>query len=524
MAMRGWNLNQIEHIKQLLREGLSDRQIAKIVHCRRTLVKSLRGLNEGQVDETLKNIGLAIHVLPPEWSAHVNFTEVVALIKKGFEIKRIWENSAAALTTYSNFWKYLSKNFPELLRGTITLRNFTPGSQCEVDWAGDKIQWYDLNGKNHDAHVFVGILCFSQLVFVYATRDEKQVSFIDAHERFFKFLDGTTAVTVSDNLKTGIRTPDRYDAEINPVYQEFATHYNTAVVPAGVYKPKHKALVEGAVGIVMRYFKWCYRGYRFRSITEINDALKKVTSKINEREHSRFKMSRLSRYLTLEKAHLRPLPVLAFEQIEWKTATVHQDNTVEVDAAYYSVPHILRGKLLRIKLTQNQIEIFSELARVALHARDRNRFGNRVIDTNHMPENSRAYLETTPQNILSQARFISAELHSLIDELFKLDALGHLRRALGLVRYARSEIEKYGRVEAEPRIREAVAHMVRFNQMRTRVFKETIERLRQNHQLSQTKIDREIIRIPGNPMLRKTESVPVQGVMQGILIPFPERK
>ena len=48
--------------------------------------------------------------------------------------------------------------------GGVT-REFDPGIHCEVDWAGDKITWWDKNGHRREAHVFVGILCHSQLIF-----------------------------------------------------------------------------------------------------------------------------------------------------------------------------------------------------------------------------------------------------------------------------------------------------------------------------------------------------------------------
>ncbi len=523
MAKREWTVNQAAYFTQLLKAEPSDRKVARIVGCRRSLVKSLRGLSETEIELKLQSKSIRTNTAP-EWSEAVNWSEVQRLIEKGNELKRIWEESSLEATTYSNFWKYVHKNYSHLLKSTITLREFSPGSQCEVDWAGDKIPWFNSRGERQEAHVFVGVLCFSQLLFAFATRDEKQSNFIDAHEQFFKFLEGTPAVTVSDNLKTGVKTPDRYDAELNPVYQDFANHYNTAVVPARVYKPKDKSLVEGGVGIIMRYFRWVNRNKRFTSIAKINEALAETCAKINLRSHTRFKVSRMSRYLELEKAVLRKLPEALFEQVEWKTATLHVDNTLEVDGAYYSAPHVLRGKRLRVKLTKNTVEIFSDLTRVAVHARDRSKFGNRVIDSSHLQPNSRAYLENTPQSILSQARFINADLYQLIDGLFNLDALAHLRRGLGLVRFARAEIETYGHVAAEARITEAVMQMNRFNQIRVRVFRETVERLRKNHLQSLNKIDREIVRIPGNPMLRQAENSPVQEPLPGILIPFPERE
>ena len=34
----------------------------------------------------------------------------------------------------------------------------------------------------------------------------------------------------------------RYDPDLNPTYQELATHYGVGVVPARPYKPRDKAL------------------------------------------------------------------------------------------------------------------------------------------------------------------------------------------------------------------------------------------------------------------------------------------
>lgn len=259
--------------------------------------------------------------------------------------------------------------------------------------------------------------------------------------------------------------------------------------------------MENGVGLVMRLFRWVYRHHRFRSVGEINEALAQITFRINERPHSRFRTSRRARFEASERAALRPLPEIPFEQIEWKKAKVHPDCTVSVEGAYYSVPFIHRGKEVRVKLTPHQIEIFVGLERVALHARDRSRSGARRIETSHLPPNSRAYLETTPQALLSQARFISTPLHGLIDELFSLDALAHLRRVQGFLRHARDEIARFGRSDAEPRIALAVEQMRRFDRARVTYFSEQLAVIRK--QRLPTAPEREIERIPGNPMLRR---------------------
>ncbi len=48
-------------------------------------------------------------------------------------------------------------------------------------------------------------------------------------------------ILVPDNLKAGVTHPSRYELDINPTYNEMASHYETAVIPARVRKPKDKS-------------------------------------------------------------------------------------------------------------------------------------------------------------------------------------------------------------------------------------------------------------------------------------------
>lgn len=499
MARRVWTVARVEEIQRLIIEGHSDREIARTLHCRRSRVREIRELGAAAAQT------IAIEKVveaEPAWALLVEWAAVESEIRRGFELKRIWEERAEAATSYSNFWKYLSRRFGWLLKQTVTLREFDPGTHCEVDWAGDKIPWWDAHGHRHEAHVFVGILCYSQLIFAWAFADEKRSSWLGAHQKMYAAFKGVPRVTVPDNPKTGVKKTHLYDPDLNPAYAELARHYGTAVIPARVRRPRDKALVENAVGLVMRLFRWMYRNRRFRSLAEIIEALMAVVERINTRPHSRYRVSRAERFETLERAHLKALPTQPFEDIEWREPTVHPDCTVAVDSATYSVPHIHRGRSVRVKLTTRHIEVYLNLERIALHPRDRSRSGARIIEPTHLPPNSQAYRETTPQFVLSQARFLSSELHAYIDELFQEDTLAHLRRAQGYIRHARDEINRFGRAEAEHRIAEAACQMRRFANNRVAFMTETIARLRKIKQLPI--VARDIERIPGNPMLRGT--------------------
>jgi transposase len=486
-------------VERLIGEGRTNRAIARMLKCRRELVADVR--NGVLTAASLMRAKHEVGKLPPGWVLKVDWEAVEKDIRDGHQLKQIWGEAASPLTSNSNFFKYVKVRFAGLLSATVTLREFKPGEYCEVDWAGDKIDWIDLKtGEIRQAHVFVGILCFSQKIFAYATEDEKKSRWLESHSRMFEFYGGVPGVLVPDRLKNGVIKSHLYDPDLNQDYVELVAHYRTAIVPARSRRPRDKALVENAVGILMRYLRFAYRKRTFTSLAEVNRALADAIAKINSKIHSRFKVSRNERFENLEKATLKPLPLEPYELSTWKNAKLHPDCTISVDCNFYTAPHIYRGKELRVKITANQVAVYLDLERLALHSRLKGKVGERIIDPMHLPENSRAYLETTPQMVLAQARFAHVELHSLIDELFNQDALANLRRAQGLVRRAFSTIQKHGRERANPWLSAAIAQMQRWNRIRCRSFEEFIKA--EMKKSAVPVVDRTIVRRSGNPMVR----------------------
>ena len=126
----------------------------------------------------------------------------------------------------------------------MTIREFESGGHTEVDFAGDTLPWWDEAERVHNAHVFVGILCFSQRVFARAFEDEKKKSWHSGYQRMFVFFGGVTRVIVCDNPTALVTRPHLYDPDLNPEYVALCRHYGTAVVPARVRRPKEKESVS----------------------------------------------------------------------------------------------------------------------------------------------------------------------------------------------------------------------------------------------------------------------------------------
>jgi len=120
-------------------------------------------------------------------------------------------------------------------------------------------------------------------------------------------------LVVPDNTRTGVTAPNRYEPDLNPTYLELANHYGTAVLPARVRRPQDKAKVETGVQNVERQLLAPLRHRTFFSLSELNQALRELLTKHNERPFQKLPGSRRSLFETLDKPALKPLPPTRYE-------------------------------------------------------------------------------------------------------------------------------------------------------------------------------------------------------------------
>jgi transposase len=123
-----------------------------------------------------------------------------------------------------------------------------PGEKLFVDYAGTTLPVIDPDtGKIRPAQLFVAVLGASNYSFAEATWTQTLPDWLGSHVRAMEYLGGVPEIVVPDNLKSGVKKPDWYEPDLNPSYQDWASHYGVAVIPARVRKPKDKAKVEGGV-------------------------------------------------------------------------------------------------------------------------------------------------------------------------------------------------------------------------------------------------------------------------------------
>ena len=408
-------------IKEVLRLkwtcGLSDRQVARSCSIARSTVSEyLRraekaGLNwplpEGMDDSQLD--ALLFPVAPPACSgaprAVPDWTQVrKELKKKGVTLFLLWEEYKETHPDgyqYSWFCEQYQKWTGKL--DLVMRQDHRAGEKMFVDYAGQAVPIVDrYTGEVHQAQIFIAVLGASNYTYAEATWSQSLPDWIHSHVRALTFFEGVAELVIPDNLKSGVTKASRYEPDLNPTYQEVATHYGFAIIPTRVQKPRDKAKVEVGVQVVERWILARLRHFTFFSLHELNSHIQGLLSKLNHRPFRKLPGSRRSLYESLDRPALKPLPTVPYVYAEWKKARVHVDYHIEVEGHYYSVPYQLVKEQVDVRLTAQTIEVFHKSRRIASHRRSKIK-GQHTTIVQHMPKPHQHYAEWTPERLVRWA-------------------------------------------------------------------------------------------------------------------------
>ena len=387
----------------------------------------------------------------PDWS-----TVQKEMRRKHVTLMLLWqEYKAANPNGYQYSWFCETYHLYREGLDLVMRQDHKLGEKCFVDYAGDKMEVVDPDtGEVYPASLFVGVLGASNYTFVEATLKEDLPAWIGSHVRMFDFFGGCTEILVPDNLKCGVTKPNYYEPDINPTYLEMAEHYDVAVVPARVRRPKDKAKAENGVLIAERRIIAGLRNRIFFNIEELNLAIREKLDELNHRPFQKLVGSRQRIFEEEEKATLKPLPSCRYHYAQRKKATVHIDYHVELEGHYYSVPYTLARQPVEIRWTSNTVEILHQGKRVASHLR---LFGRTPASTltEHMPPRHRKLAEWTPERVVAWAQNNGPWTAQLVTEIMarRRHPEQGFRSCLGILRLS----DKYGSSRLEAACHRAVS-------------------------------------------------------------------
>lgn len=370
------------------------------------------------------------------------------LKRDGVTLSLLWEEYKRESPNGYQYTQFCEIYRNWLEKATSVMRQtHKAGHKAFSDFSGGTLNIVDPStGEVIRVPLFVCTLGASNFTYAELFESQNTEAWCSGHAHAFQYFGGTPAIVVPDNPRTVVSKACPYEPQINPDFMQLAQHYDIAVVPARVAKPKDKAKVENAVGVATRWILAKLRNETFFSVAEANCAVRRLTEDLNDRRFKKISDSRRSLFERVEKAHLKPLPPNKYEYVHIVRCRVGKDYHIEIDDCAYSVPHHLVQEMVEVRVSRRAVEILSGGSRVASHACLPNKKTYTLNE--HMPPSHRAYNGFTPEALQRWALEVGPATGNFVRELFarkRTPELG-VRASLGLTKLARRHGD--GRLES----------------------------------------------------------------------------
>ena len=470
-------MRKVREILRLKHERkLSDRQIALAIGVARSTVGEYlaRAAADGltwAIAETLGDADVEARLFrqlgqnEPTTRAPIDFNWVhLELRRAGVTRQLLWTEYQEAVASGPTGWRpYQYSQFCDLYeehRAKLqpSMRQVhRAGEKAFLDYSGKRPRIVDAaTGEVLEVELFVMVLGASNYTYAEATRTQTLADFVGSTVRGLEYFGAVPEMLVPDQLRSAVKTPHRYEPEINATFAEMARHYATAVVPARPRKPKDKAKVEGGVLVAQRWILASLRNHRFFSLEELNAAIRELLEKLNTKPFQKLAGCRRSVFDTLDRPVMTPLPARRYEIGEWKLQVgVNIDYHVAYDHRFYSVPCALMNNRVDVRATATVIEIWQGGVRVASHERSHGPKGAAVTNPEHRPRAHREWGNWPPERLVGWAETMGPKTAEVVAAILarRTHPETGRRACLGLLRLA----EKYSRERLESASARAVA-------------------------------------------------------------------
>src|SRR2546426_5762481 len=378
----------------------------------------------------------------PSASACAPYRELIELaLARGRNAMAIWRDLVddhGFLAQYASVRRFVvtlrGPRAPEAHPVIVT----APGEEGQVDYGDGPMVRHPATGKYRRTRLFLFTLGYSRksvrlLTFASSTR-----RWCDLHEETFRRLGGTVQLVVLDNLREGVLTPDVYDPALNPLYRDVLAHYGVVALPCRVGDPDRKGKVESAIAHTQAALK----GLRFETLEEAQAYLDRWDARwADTRIHGTTKRQ-VAAMFAEERPALRPLPVEPFRYYQFGTRTVHLDNCIEVDYAYYSAPPGWLGHDVAVQWNASHVRLLDPSTGQLL--REHRRHAARGRHAIH-PDDRPPRTPPTTVTLLAQAARAGTHIGALCATIHRRDGELGVRRILGVL----GLVKKHGAVAVE---------------------------------------------------------------------------
>jgi len=344
-------------IRNLFKQGLSKSEIAKLLGVTRKTVR--RNLEKNTLPKYVRRQGGS------KLDRYKSYVEE-RLSKYNISSYKLYEE--VVKQGYKGKYGILNifvRNKKKELKISAVLRFETlPGEQAQVDW-GSCGSIYDVDQRQViKLYCFVIVLGFSRLKYVEFFTKQDTRSFLEGHNRAFKYFGGYSKEILYDNLKSVVikRLFKAEESEFNKKFMDYVGYYGFKPILCRPYKPNTKGKVENSVNYVKSNF---FAGEEFRSLREVNERALEWLNKVNNRVHGTTKEIPIKR---LERENLISV---THKDLYNLRETIYRKVCIDCHFSYkanfYSVPYKYAGKEISIKVEGEEIVVSYRRDEIARH-------------------------------------------------------------------------------------------------------------------------------------------------------------
>lgn len=347
-------------------EGMSQRQIAAVLHISRNTVKKY--WNGDSVPWERKDYSREVSVLTEDVVAFVQQCldeDTRNPRKQHYTAKRIYDRLVAecGFAGGETTVRRLVRKLREKTQEAFVPLAFPAGDAMQIDWGEATVY---LSGVKTVVNLFCARLCYSGAPMVLAYRRQNEESFLDALVQVFQYFGGVPRRVIFDNGKVAVKDGFGAHARKQAGYAALAAHYGFEAVFCNPASGNEKGLVEGLVGYSRR--NTCVPVPRVDTMEELNQMFREKCQKYLSHQ-IRGKESSVDTMLTLEKAKLYLLPGYPFDPCKRVSGRVDRFCTVRFDTNSYSVPAAYCGREVAIKVGPETVSVYYEGQCIARHRR-----------------------------------------------------------------------------------------------------------------------------------------------------------
>jgi len=415
--------NQRTTILELHAQGVSKREIARVLKISRLSVRKVLRANSAEVPKLLR----------PE-KAEPYRQQILELLDscKG-NLVRVREELAASGVhlSYSTLTAFCRRHGigqqPIVPSGNY---HFQPGEEIQHDTSPHELE---LSGKRRKVQTASAVLCYSRMLFfqMYPTfqRFDCKVFLTEA----LRYFGGAPTRVVIDNTHVVVLRGTGRQMVPVPEMAAFAERFGFQFLAHELGDANRSARVERPFWFVERNF---LAGRRFANWQDLNQQARQWCDRVNAtyKKHIRAVPREL---FAVERQHLKPLPVWIPEVYRLQERIVDVEGYVALNSNRYSVPFTWMGRRVEVRETKNQVVIQLDARNAVTHQRVAEAEYQRITVAAHRPPRGTSSPRPNPhpeeQLILQAAPEITDYVTALKQRSRKLVVLA-LRQLLRLVR------------------------------------------------------------------------------------------